>query len=99
MNKNYTFLNPLGEQPLAISYNRKPSHLHRSIYALFVLACSLLQFPMVTQAQSGNKESSPARQWDNVVGSKGPDYLSSMLVTQDGGYLLSGYSSSGIGED
>jgi hypothetical protein len=54
---------------------------------------------MVTQAQSDNREYSPARQWDNVVGSKGPDYLSSMLVTKDGGYLLSGYSSSGTGED
>jgi hypothetical protein len=35
-------------------------------------------------------------QWQNVIGGRGNDYLRSIKQTSDGGYILGGYSDSGI---
>lgn len=37
--------------------------------------------------------------WDKTIGSNSDDYISSMCLTQDGGYILCGLSSGGIGGD
>ncbi|GAB3299460.1 hypothetical protein GCM10027511_14730 [Hymenobacter humi] len=44
-------------------------------------------------------EASGAKQWDQVVGGPGGDYLYALAQTGDGGYLLGGYSASGPGGD
>lgn len=38
-------------------------------------------------------------QWQNTIGGSGWDYLNSILQTADGGYILGGYSNSGISGD
>ena len=48
---------------------------------------------IVKTDSSGNVE------WDKTIGGSVTDYLSSIIQTADGGYLLSGLSSSGIGGD
>lgn len=37
--------------------------------------------------------------WDKTIGGTGADYLTSLLQTSDGGYLVGGYSNSGISGD
>ncbi|GAA4379709.1 hypothetical protein GCM10023186_17390 [Hymenobacter koreensis] len=39
------------------------------------------------------------RQWDQAYGGSGPDYLTSLHQTADGGYIVGGYSGSGVGGD
>ncbi|MBL0053998.1 MAG: hypothetical protein IPP29_22165 [Bacteroidetes bacterium] len=39
------------------------------------------------------------KQWDKRFGGTGDDELSSLQQTTDGGYILAGYSASGIGGD
>ncbi|MCE3007887.1 MAG: hypothetical protein LW884_06015 [Bacteroidetes bacterium] len=39
------------------------------------------------------------RQWDKTYGGTGPDFLKDIKITRDGGYVLLGISSSGIGGD
>jgi hypothetical protein len=39
------------------------------------------------------------KQWDRAYGGAGPDYFTSLHQTADGGYILGGYSSSGVGGD
>ena len=39
------------------------------------------------------------QQWDKVCGGTGYDYLNAVRQTPDGGYILGGYSESGIGGD
>ncbi|MBK9729798.1 MAG: T9SS type A sorting domain-containing protein [Chitinophagaceae bacterium] len=41
----------------------------------------------------------PEIQWQNTIGGSGVDYLNSVIQTIDGGYLLGGYSYSGISGD
>ena len=48
---------------------------------------------IVKTDSSGNVE------WDKTIGGSVTDYLSSIIQTADGGYLLGGLSSSGIGGD
>src|SRR4051812_7289211 len=36
------------------------------------------------------------KQWDKTIGGSGDDVLKAALSTSDGGYLLTGYSNSGI---
>ncbi|QHT71798.1 T9SS type A sorting domain-containing protein [Rhodocytophaga rosea] len=43
--------------------------------------------------------SSGSKQWDKRYGGNLPDVLMKIIQTTDGGYLLAGYSSSGIGGD
>ncbi|OKL40010.1 T9SS type A sorting domain-containing protein [Pontibacter flavimaris] len=43
--------------------------------------------------RSGNKE------WDKTIGGAREDHLTSLVASPDGGYLLGGYSSSGVGGD
>jgi len=38
-------------------------------------------------------------QWQNTIGGSGPDFLSSIKQTTDGGYILGGYSASNISGD
>jgi hypothetical protein len=38
-------------------------------------------------------------EWQNTIGGSGPDILSSIQQTTDGGYILGGYSNSGISGD
>ncbi|QMU31039.1 T9SS type A sorting domain-containing protein [Adhaeribacter radiodurans] len=37
------------------------------------------------------------KEWDQTLGGRNEDYLTSVQPTQDGGYILGGYSTSGIG--
>jgi|GEM_PF-2876803 len=39
------------------------------------------------------------KQWDKTLGGRGEDYLSRLVATPDGGYLLAGTSYSDIGQD
>ncbi|QMU31046.1 T9SS type A sorting domain-containing protein [Adhaeribacter radiodurans] len=41
-------------------------------------------------------KSDGSKEWDKTIGSDNGDYLTSVQQTRDGGYLLGGYSSSGI---
>lgn len=50
-------------------------------------------FWMVKVAADGTK------QWDKTIGSPYDDYLSTILTTADGGFLLSGTSGPGVGAD
>jgi hypothetical protein len=43
--------------------------------------------------------STGTKQWDKTFGGEDSDYLESVATTPDGGYLLGGYSSSGISGD
>ncbi len=59
-----------------------------------------------TEALKGNwdywivkTDSSGIKQWDRDFGGTDADWLTSILQTSDGGYLLGGYSNSGIGGD
>ncbi|MFT6685239.1 MAG: hypothetical protein ACJAVH_000494, partial [Bacteroidia bacterium] len=56
---------------------------------LFILSLGFLQI----QAQA------PAIEWQNAIGGSGSDQLQSINQTSDGGYILGGYSSSGISVD
>ncbi|GEO07111.1 hypothetical protein AAE02nite_47750 [Adhaeribacter aerolatus] len=47
---------------------------------------------------SGEKES-PVIEWDKTIGGNYLDYLTAILPTPDGGYILGGYSSSGTSGD
>ncbi|WP_163379588.1 HYR domain-containing protein, partial [Cyclobacterium sp. SYSU L10401] len=51
------------------------------------ISCSLLFFSFSTFAQF-------AFQWDKTIGGSGDDNLTSSISTNDGGYLLAGYSNS-----
>ena len=44
-------------------------------------------------------DASGQKQWDKTLGGSGPEILYDLLQTTDGGYLLGGYSNSGIGGD
>ncbi|MBX7141798.1 MAG: T9SS type A sorting domain-containing protein [Chitinophagales bacterium] len=44
-------------------------------------------------------DSTGIKQWDAAFGGSGSDYFSSLGQTNDGGYILGGYSSSGISGD
>jgi hypothetical protein len=39
------------------------------------------------------------KQWDKTIGSNGPDWLTSLQQTQDGGYILGGYSAFDVSGD
>ncbi len=54
--------------------------------ALFIVHCALAQSPLV-------------KQWDFRFGGNVYDYVNSFHQTRDGGYILGGYSSSGISGD
>ncbi|WP_435354969.1 3-coathanger stack domain-containing protein [Emticicia sp. SJ17W-69] len=41
----------------------------------------------------------PTKVWDSTIGSSGTDVLSSIVATNDGGFVLAGYSGSGISGD
>jgi hypothetical protein len=58
-----------------------------------LLVCSLLLYSPLTQAQL------PVRQWDKCFGGSEGEAISSVIQTREGGYLLAGYSDSGIGGD
>ncbi|MGB3076138.1 MAG: hypothetical protein WBB36_12485, partial [Chitinophagales bacterium] len=49
----------------------------------------------ITKAQV----TAPEIQWQNTIGGSSDDYLRSVIQTTDGGYLLGGYSYSGISGD
>ena len=61
------------------------------ITSLFLIIQFSLYNP--TQAQA------PAIEWQNTIGGSGNDELQSINQTSDGGYILSGYSNSGISGD
>lgn len=63
-----------------------------------VFLCMLLNY-LPVQAQQSSTSSIPSKMWDQTLGGNQADYLSTMLRTTDGGYLLSGYSASGISGD
>ena len=52
-----------------------------------------IDYWMVKIDSSGNK------QWDRTFGGTNDDYLSSIQQTRDGGYILGGWTNSGIGGD
>ena len=60
-----------------------------------------------TQAARGNYQdywivkldSSGTIEWDKTIGGNYPDYLRSLQQTSDGGYILGGYSQSGISRE
>ncbi|QMU31044.1 T9SS type A sorting domain-containing protein [Adhaeribacter radiodurans] len=56
-----------------------------------VILLLLLTLPVLTFAQN--------KIWDKTIGSSDWDVLSSIQQTQDGGYILGGYSGSNISED
>ncbi|QNF32138.1 T9SS type A sorting domain-containing protein [Adhaeribacter swui] len=52
-----------------------------------------LDYWIVKVKTNGTKE------WDKTLGGRDPDWLTSVQQTSDGGYILGGYSESGIGAD
>ena len=54
---------------------------------------------IITVTVLGNPLSVPVKQWDARFGGNGHDRLYSMQQTSDGGYILGGYSYSGISGD
>lgn len=64
-----------------------------------LLLFSLVLCHFTTHGQSGSNSPTLAAEWDKTFGGNKPDYLSTMISTSDGGYLLSGYSSSGMNGD
>ncbi|QNF32137.1 T9SS type A sorting domain-containing protein [Adhaeribacter swui] len=68
--------------------NRLPAIFWRFV---FLVLCFTFWFTSATWAQS--------KQWDKTFGGSNTEEFTSMIVTPDGGYLLGGYSTSGISGD
>ncbi|MBC7921628.1 MAG: T9SS type A sorting domain-containing protein [Ferruginibacter sp.] len=62
--------------------------------------CSILDSLTVkVQPASVGVAQAPTKAWDRTLGGSSRDYLESVVATPDGGYLLAGYSASGISGD
>lgn len=59
---------------------------YRPLFVSLIMFCSLIAQP-------------PDIAWQNTIGGSSWDYLHSIQQTTDGGYILGGYSSSGISGD
>ena len=64
---------------------KKTIYLVMLIPALFFLNSGVSQIPII--------------EWQNTIGGSGSDYLFATLQTEDGGFILSGHSYSGISGD
>jgi hypothetical protein len=54
---------------------------------------------LLWQAAGTSFAQAPAIEWQNTIGGNNADKLRSLIQTSDGGYLLGGYSASGISGD
>jgi len=65
----------------------------------FIVVGSLFSFADSNEVYLAKFSASGVMNWDNIIGGAGADVGKSVYPTADGGYIITGYTSSGIADD